>query len=209
MSSLNLPDLDSLPTLDESERWGELLDSIAAAKERREKLRQRAEKIEQELPEHAERIEDLRVAVATSQATESDLDAAKEKRAELREELEELREEEIPAQIDTIELLEDRRSEVKSEEGDKFASEYAEVQRALQKRKRELLEGLAEVLEALDEYQGLKKSNDVGSYDPDVPDVPQVHPTIQGPARNDRVKPERLRRRADELADTLETLDAE
>jgi len=208
MDELDLPNLDELPTLDDSDRWGELLDSIAAAKERREKLREHAEQIEQELPQHADRIEDLRVQVATSQASESDLEAAKEEKAELESELEELRETEIPAQEQTVELLEDRKSEVKSTEGDKVADQYAEVQAALQKKKLRLLEELAAVCEALDEYQGLKQSNEVGSYDPEVQDVPPVSPRV-GDNRRNELEPQQLRRAADSVRDRVETIAAD
>lgn len=207
MDELDLPNLNELPTLDDSDRWGQLLNSIAAAKERREKLRERADEIEQQLPQHADRIEELRVQVATGEASESDLEAAKKEKAELESELGELRQTEIPAQEETVELLEDRRSEVKSEEGDKLADEYAEVQATLQREKLCLLEQLAAVCEALDEYQGLKKSNDVGSYDPEVQTVPPVSPRVSDNGRN-QLEPQALRRAADSVRDSVETIAA-
>ena len=143
---MDLPDLDDLPTLDDSDRWQSYLDSVAAAKERREELRARASKLEELLSAKAEEIPELRVAVATGDATESDLEAAKEEKGELEHELEEIRENELPAQLETVELLEDRRSDVRSEEGDKVAEQYAEVQAELQATKRSLLLQLAEVM---------------------------------------------------------------
>lgn len=207
---LDLPDIDSLPELDDSERWNEFLGSLANARERREELRERADEVEQEIARLEESLPERRVAVATGDATEEELEEAKQELTALEEELTDLRENEIPGAEETVELLRDRRDQIKTEEGAAIADAYCEAQATLQKRKRELLEGLAQVLEALDEYQGRKKQNAVGeSYAEDAPNVPPVHPTIQGRGRSDRVEPDRLRRQADEVASALETLDAE
>ena len=207
---LDLPDIEALPELADSERWNEFLDSLANARKRREELRQRADEVEQEIATLEEEIPEIRVAVATGDATEEELEEAKQELADLEAELTDLRENEIPGAEETVQLLRDRRDQIKTEEGAAIADAYAEAQATLQKQKRELLEGLAQVLEALDEYQSRKKTNSVGeSYAEDAPNVPPVHPTIQGRGRSDRVEPDRLRRQADEVADTLETLDAE
>jgi chromosome segregation ATPase len=206
MPNLDLPDLSKLPTLDDSDRWNEYLDSVTEARKRRERLRERADELETEITELEEEIPELRVAVATADATEADLSETKSELSDLRDELNEIRETELPAQNETIQLLKDRRSEVKSEEGDKLAEEYAQVQRVLQERKKELLDELAQILDHLDELGSMKDASDVGSYRPDVPSVPPVHGLIKGQSRSDDVTPKRLRRRADELADTLETL---
>jgi len=207
--NLDLPNLDDLPTLDDSDRWNEFLDSLANARERREELRQRADEVEVQIATLEEEIPEIRVAVATGDATEEELEEAKQELADLEEELTDLRENEIPGAEETVQLLRDRRDQIKTEEGAAIAEAYAEAQATLQKQKRELLEGLAQVLEALDEFQSKKKTNSVGeSYAEDAPNVPPVHPVIQGRGRSDRVEPDRLRRRADEVASTLETLDA-
>jgi chromosome segregation ATPase len=208
--NLDLPNLDDLPTLDDSDRWNEFLDSLANARERREELRQRADEVEVQIATLEEEIPEIRVAVATGDATEEELEEAKQELADLEEELTDLRENEIPGAEETVQLLRDRRDQIKTEEGAAIAEAYAEAQATLQKQKRELLEGLAQVLEALDEFQSKKKTNSVGeSYSEDAPNVPPIHPTIRGRGRGDRVEPQRLRRQADEVASALETLDAE
>jgi chromosome segregation ATPase len=208
--NLDLPNLDDLPTLDDSDRWNEFLGSLASARERREELRERADEVEQEIATLEESLPELRVAVATGDCTESELSEAKSELEDLRSELTDLRENEIPGAEETVQLLRDRRDQIKTEEGAAIADAYAEAQATLQKQKRELLEGLAQVLEALDEFQSKKKTNAVGeSYAEDAPNVPPVAPTIQGRGRSDRVEPDRLRRQADEVASALETLDAE
>ncbi len=207
---LDLPDIEALPELADSERWSEFLDSLANARERREQLRQRAGEVEQEIATLEESLPERRLAVATGDATEEELEEAKQELSDLEEELTDLRENEIPGAEETVQLLRDRRDQIKTEEGAAIAEAYAEVQSELQSKKRELLEGLAQVLEALDKFQSKKKTNAVGeSYAEDAPNVPPVHPTIQGRGRSDRVEPQRLRRQADAVASALETLDAE
>ncbi len=207
---LDLPDIEALPELADSDRWNEFLGSLASARERREQLRERADEVEQEIATLEEEIPEIRVAVATGDATESELSEAKQELTNLEQELEDLRENEIPGAEETVQLLRDRRDQIKTEEGAAIAEAYAEAQATLQEQKRELLEGLAQVLEALEEFQSRKKTNSVGeSYAEDAPNVPPVHPVIQGRGRSDRVEPQRLRRQADAVASALETLDAE
>lgn len=204
MDTLDLPNPQDLPTLDDSERWHKYLDSLSEAKKRRERLRDRAEEIEQEIPRLEDQIEELRLEVATGDRTESDLEGAKEERDALEEELEEITENELPGQLETVSLLESKRDEIRSEEGDKLAEQYAEVQAKLQATKRILLLQLAEVCDTLEEYQSLKKSNDVGSYDPDVQNVPPVSGKLEGD--RSKIEPQELRRKAEDLADTLDQL---
>jgi len=204
---MDLPNPQDLPTLDDSERWHNYLDSIAQAKKRREDLRGREKELEEKIPQLEKRVEELRLEVATGESTEADLEAAKEKRDALEEELEEITENELPGQLETISLLEEKREEIRSEEGDKLAEQYAEVQAELQAKKRSLLLQLAEVCDLLDQYQSLKKSNDVGSYKPDVQAVPPVSGKLEGD-RSD-IEPQQLRRRAKDLADTLDQLQPE
>lgn len=209
MPNLDLPDLDELPTLDDSEALKNLRDAIADARERREALRERSEEIQETIPQKKEEIDSLRVGVATGENSEEQLDEAKSELESLEAELEDIRQNELPGQEETCDLLRDRLDEVKSEEGDKLADQYAEAQRELQATKRTLLRQLAEVCEALDEYQSLKKSNEVGSYDPDVQDVPQVHGVVKGQRRNEDMEPKQLRIRAEALSDTLQQIDSE
>lgn len=207
MPNLDLPDLDELPTLDDSEALQNLWDAIADARERREALRERSEEIQEMIPRQKEEIDSLRVGVATGENSERQLDEAKSELESLEAELEEIQQNELPGQEETCELLRGRLDEVKSDEGDKLADQYAEVQRELQATKRALLRQLAEVCEALGEYQSLKKTNEVGSYDPDVQNVPPAHGVVKGQRSSEDVEPDQLRRRAEALSDTLQQLE--
>jgi chromosome segregation ATPase len=210
MSNLDLPDLNDLPDLDDSERLANLYRSIGEAKQRREELRERAQTIEQEeLPQAEEEVEATRVAVATGDQTEEDLEQAKAQRAELEAELEDLRENEIPAQVDTVELLADKRSEIREEEGDKLAGAFQAVQIQLQRTKQILLERLATVCDELDSYKSKKTANEVGSYKPDVPPVPPVDPLIRDSNGRNKIEPFDLRKHAEEIGDRIETMEDE
>jgi chromosome segregation ATPase len=210
MNDLDLPDLEDLPDLDDSERLANLYQSIGDAKQRREKLRERAQEIEQEeLPQAEEEVETTRVAVATGEQTEEDLEQAKAQRAELAAELEDLRENEIPAQENTVDLLADKRSTIREEEGDKLAGAFQAVQLQLQRTKQLLLQRLATVCDELDSYKSKKTANEVGSYKPDVPPVPPVDPLIRDSNGRNKIEPFDLRKHAEEIGDRIETMEDE
>jgi chromosome segregation protein len=201
--------IDQLPTLEGHDDIEAARDALASAKERLQDLEDRKAEIEAQIPQLRDEVDDLRVQVAVGDATDEDLQAARQAVAEAEDELEDLDTRQIPSQQQAVERLDERTEAVLDRLGNEFAGEYQEAAIEALRSKAEALRSLADVLDSVDALDSKRADNRIqNEYGPEVPSVPTLEGTVEV-AYKDEHEPDELRDRADELQEQADTLEAD
>jgi len=192
-------DLDDLPTLQGHDDIEAARDALASAKERLASLEDKKADLQARLPQLRDEVDDLRVQVAQQEASEEDLQAAREAVTDAEDELEQIETREIPSQQQAVERLDNRVEEVLDRLGNEFSGEYQEVALELLEAKAQALRNVADVLDSVDAFDLKRSDNRVqNEYGPEIPSVPTLEGTVEV-GYKDEHEPDELRDRADEL----------
>jgi chromosome segregation ATPase len=190
--------IDDLPTIQGHDDIIAARDALASSKERLHSLEDKKADLQARLPQLRDEVDNLRVEVAQDEATEEDLQAAREAVTGAEDELERIEAREIPSQQQAVERLDDRTEEVLDDLGNRFAGTYQEVAIELLEQEAQALRDVADVLDLVDRFDGKRASNRIqNEYGPDVPSVPTLSEEVT--YRRDSLDAEDLRNAADDL----------
>jgi DNA repair exonuclease SbcCD ATPase subunit len=192
-------DIDQLPEIEGHEDIEAARDALASARERLHDLEDRKAEIKAQIPELRDEVDDLRVEVATGDATDEDLQAARQAVAEAEDELERVETRAIPSQQQAVERLDERREAVLDRLGNEFAGEYQEAATELLEREAQALRNVAQVLDLIGAFDAKRAHNRIqNEYGPEIPSVPTLEGAVEV-AYKDEHEPDELRSLADEL----------
>jgi chromosome segregation ATPase len=147
-----MPDLSTLPTLDDAEGPQAARDALQSARERLKAIRSQMEAERAEVDRLTSALDDLRLDVAAGDAGEDDLQARKDELGAAEEAVEELTGE-AEAQERTIERLKDRLDDAREDAVSEIAPEYAETAGDLARQKARALRSLATTLEKIADFR--------------------------------------------------------
>jgi hypothetical protein len=202
MENLNQK-IEQLPTIQNHDDIEAARSALASARGRLHELEDRKAELKAQIPQLRDRVDDLRVQVATGDATEGELQEARQAVTDAEDELKRLETRQIPSQQQAVERLDDRTDEVLDRLGNQFAGAYQEMATQLLDRKAEALRAVARVLDAVDSFDSKRGENRISNaYGPSVPSVPTLSETVRH--RGDELDAEALRTVADELEEQAE-----